>query len=47
MHYHQKLVKYTNDIKNTWRVIKQVTNKTTKITKLPEFFKLDGKHYHR
>ena len=43
MYYHQKLAKYTNDIKNTWKVIKEVTNKTTNKTQLPEFFKLDGK----
>ena len=43
MYYHQKLAKYTNDIKHTWKVIKEVTNKTTNKTQLPEFFKLDGK----
>ena len=39
MYYHQKLGKYTNDIKHTWKVIKEVTNKTTNKTQLPE---LDG-----
>ena len=43
MYYHQKLAKYTNDINNTWKVIKEVTNKTTNKTQLPELFKLDGK----
>ena len=43
MYYHQKLAKYTNDLKNTWKVIKEVTNKTTNKTQLPKFFKLDGK----
>ena len=41
--YHQKLAKYTNDIKHTRKVIKEVTNKTTNKTQLPDFFKLDGK----
>ena len=27
MYYHQKLAKYTNDIKHTWKVIKEVTHK--------------------
>ena len=41
MYYHQKLAKYTNDITNTWKGIKEVTNKTTNTTQLPELFKLD------
>ena len=43
IYYQQKLTKYTNDIRNTWKVIKEVTNKTTTKTQLPEFFKVDGK----
>ena len=43
MYYPEKLAKYTNDIKHTWKVIKEVTNKTTNKTQLPDFFKLDGK----
>ena len=39
IYYQQKLTKYTNDIRNTWKVIKEVTNKTTTKTQLPEFFK--------
>ena len=35
--------KYSNDIRNTWKVIKEVTNKTTTKTQLPELFKVDGK----
>ena len=43
IYYQQKLTKYTNDIRNTWKVIKEVTNKTTTKTQLPELFKVDGK----
>ena len=43
IYYQQKLTKYTNDIRNTLKVIKEVTNKTTTKTQLPEFFKVDGK----
>ena len=39
IYYQQKLTKYTNDIRNTWKVIKEVTNKTTTKTQLPECFK--------
>ena len=42
MYYHQQLAKYTNYVKHTWKVIKEVTNKATNKTQLPEFFKLDG-----
>ena len=38
IYYQQKLTKYTNDIRNTWKVIKEVNNKTTTKTQLPEFF---------
>ena len=43
IYYQQKLTKYTNDSRNTWKVIKEVTNKTTTKTQLPELFKVDGK----
>ena len=43
VYYQQKLIKYTNHIRNTWKVIKEVTNKTTTKTQMPEFVKVDGK----
>ena len=37
MYHHQQLAKYTNYIKSTWKVIKEVTNKTTNKTQLPNY----------
>jgi Holliday junction resolvase RusA-like endonuclease len=41
-YYHSTFNKYKRDIKNTWKTIKDIVNKTKNKNTLPNYFKIDG-----